>query len=176
MKGTLFSGESARDRIVALFDNETTATTAIARIVGEGGLDGDQVKLVRPGERHFGRKLEPDNDGIVRTAIRAHVSFCALGALAGLIVFGVLYARDLPEVVSNAAAAAGCCAFFGALLGLLAGGLMTARPGHQPVIAGVREAVRQGQWAIIVHPSTAAQYENTSRVLNDMAAKQVHSF
>jgi len=39
----------------------------------------------------------------------------------------------------------------------LIGGLLTARPDHAWVIATVRRAVRQGRWAVVVHPLSQQQ-------------------
>jgi hypothetical protein len=45
------------------------------------------------------------------------------------------------------------------------GGLITMRPDHDAVVAPVREAVNDGRWSVVVHPSTRSQLADTARTL-----------
>ncbi|GAA5786271.1 hypothetical protein GCM10007860_15310 [Chitiniphilus shinanonensis] len=175
MLSELISAERARTKIAALFDSEAAATGAAERVRRDAGVDRGQVRLVRPGEAHFGRKLEPEERGIVLTAIRAHLTLGLVGAVVGLIVYGVLYIAGIPAVVSSPVVAAALAASFGLVFGLLAGGLATARPDHQAVVAPVREAVHAGRWAVVVHPASPQQCDDALKVLHGASGEVVRT-
>ncbi|KPC55034.1 hypothetical protein [Amantichitinum ursilacus] len=175
MTGNLFSGEDSRTHVAAMFDSESLAATAAASLRADTGMDAPQVEVVQPHEAHFGRKLEPESRGIVRTAIRAHSMFGGIGLALGVALFGVLYSQDLPAIVSNPLPAVASCAFFGMVFGLLIGGVVTVRPDHQMVITPVREAVQGGRWAVVAHPRSARQADAALRVLRNMTNDVVRS-
>ena len=54
---------------------------------------------------------------------------------------------------------------FGTMFGLMVGGLLTIRPDHEAVIAPVREGVKSGRWAVVVHPASRQQFDDALRVL-----------
>ncbi|UXY14910.1 riboflavin biosynthesis protein RibA [Chitiniphilus purpureus] len=168
-------GETARTKIAALFDSESAAARAIAQVRDVAGIAGGQVRLVQPGDTEFGRKLEPESGGIVRTAIRAHLLLGAVGIVVSLLIYAVLFIADVPAVASNPGVAAAVMAFFGLVFGLLAGGLATARPDHQAVIAPVREALSAGRWAVVVHPASPRQCDEALRVLHGMSRDVVRT-
>ncbi|TJZ74824.1 riboflavin biosynthesis protein RibA [Chitiniphilus eburneus] len=175
MLSELISGERARTKIAALFDSESAAANAANRVQRTAGVPVGQVQLVCPGERHFGRKLEPETRGIVRTAIRAHVTLGLAGAVLGLIVYGVLYIAGNPAVVSSPYVAAVLAAVFGLVFGLLAGGLATARPDHQAVVTPVRDAIKAGRWAVVVHPASPQQCDDALKVLHGVSNEVVRT-
>ena len=120
MTGNMVSGEAAHTRIAALYDSEADATQAVDLVCSSAGLGADQVKLVHPHEAHFGRKphfgrkLEPDEDGIARTAWRSHLTLGACGLILGLLVVAVLYLQQVAWVVQNPWPSAGAGVFIGA--------------------------------------------------------------
>jgi len=65
--------------------------------------------------------------------------------------------------------------FFGGLIGLLLGGLLTARPDHVRVIATVRRAIRKGRWAVVIHPVSQRQLDLAMRELRTHSSRVVHS-
>jgi len=175
MTGNLISGEAANTRIAALYDTEADATQAVDLVCNTAGLSAGQVKLVHPHEAHFGRKLEPDEDGIARTAIRSHLTLGACGLILGLLVTGVLYLQNVAWVTQNPWPSALAGAFIGAMLGMMGGGLITARPDHQAVIAPVREAVLHGRWAVLVNPESPQQCDDAMRTLRGTHAEVMRS-
>lgn len=164
-------GEEASTKIAALFDTKSAANSAAERVCYEAHLKRGQVRLVHPYEAHFGRKLEPDNDGIVRTAVRSHLMMGALGAVIGLAVIGILHRQEVEAVIQNPGAAAGAAIFIGIVLGMLLAGLVTARPDHQLVITPVREAVQHGRWALLVHPASSQQCDDAMRALRNASSE-----
>lgn len=165
MTGNAISGEAASTKIAALYDNESEATQAVDLVCHSAGLSAGQVKLVHPHEAHFGRKLEPEGAGIVRTAVRSHLVFGGCGVMLGLLVVAVLYLQQVEWVTQSPGPATGAAVFLGAVFGMLAGGLVTARPDHQAVITPVREAVGAGRWAVLIHPASPQQCDDAMRTL-----------
>jgi hypothetical protein len=159
----LFFGERSLTKIAVVFDSRAGAQSAAAAVAAAGDLDTPQVRIVEPFDRAVGAKVEPEDNGIWRTIVRAHVACGALGALAGVVFYAVLRA----DGIAAAAAAPGlgllASAGFGALLGLMAGGALSLRPDHEWVLGPVREAARAGRWAVIVHPVSAEQRERVLR-------------
>lgn len=171
MTASPLSAEAASTKIAALFDTKSAASNAAERVCYEAHLRRGQVRLVHPYEAHFGRKLEPENDGIVRTAIRSHLMMGALGVVIGLAIVGILHRQGIEAVTQSPGPAAGAAIFLGLVFGMLLAGLATARPDHQLVITPVREAVQHGRWALLVHPTTSEQCNETLRALRNTTAE-----
>jgi len=175
MTGNMISAEAASTRIAALYDTEADATQAVDLVCSSAGLGADQVRLIHPHEAHLGHKLEPDDAGIAGTAIRSHLTLGACGLILGLLVMAVLYLQGVEWVARNPWPAAAAGAFIGAMLGMMGGGLITARPDHLAVIAPVREAVRHGRWAVLVNPESPQQCDDAMRTLRGTHAELMRS-
>src|SRR3546814_8321552 len=130
---TLFS-DLATTKIAAIFENEAAAASAAAALHSTTDLQATQLRLVRPHEKDYSKKLEPESHGIARTALRAHLILGVAGAVIGIAAWGLMYAMDLPAIVSSPQASAGAIIFFSAIGGLLLGGLVTAKPDTPLVI------------------------------------------
>src|SRR5690554_83073 len=124
---TLF-GERATTKIVVIFDTESAAATAAATLHANAKLQSTQLRMVKPHEKHFERKLEPETGGVARTAIRSHGILGVVGLLAGLVGWGILYLMGIPMITASPWASVGAFLFFGAIAGLMLGGLVTSRP------------------------------------------------
>src|SRR3546814_15535902 len=127
---TLF-GELATTKIAAIFENEAAAASAAAALHSTTDLQATQLRLVRPHEKDYSKKLEPESHGIARTALRAHLILGVAGAVIGIAAWALLYAMDLPALVSSPRARTGRTVFFSPSGGLALGGLLTATPDHQ---------------------------------------------
>ncbi|SHG87419.1 hypothetical protein [Pollutimonas bauzanensis] len=150
-------GERATTKIAAVFDSEAAAEEAAASVRSQAGLQATQVLLVQPHEKEYARKLEPEPQGVARTALRSHMILGLAGLVAGAIVWMALYVADLPAILSSPGVSALFVLFLGAIAGLLLGGLITARPDHQLVIQRVQTATEEGRWSLVVHPRDARQ-------------------
>ena len=171
MTGNPLNAEQASTKIAALFDTRSAASDAAELVCHEAHLRHRQVRLVHPYEAHFGRKLEPENDAIARTAVRSHLMMGALGVVIGLAIVGILHRQEVEAVMDSPGLAAGAAIFLGLVFGMLLAGLMTARPDHQLVITPVREAVQHGRWALLVHPTTPQQCHEALRALRNTTAE-----
>ncbi|NUO86938.1 MAG: riboflavin biosynthesis protein RibA [Cupriavidus sp.] len=171
MTANPLNAEAAATKIAALFDTKLAASSAAERVCYEAHLKRGQVRLVHPYEAHFGRKSEPQNGGMVHTAVRSHLIMAALGAIVGLAVVGILHRQEVDAVMQSPALAAGAAIFLGVMSGMLLAGLITARPAHQLVITPVREAVQHGRWAVLVDPTTPQQCNEALRALRNTTSE-----
>ncbi|AEC20036.1 hypothetical protein PT7_1496 [Pusillimonas sp. T7-7] len=174
MKKLLF-GESATTKIAAIFDTESAAAAAAATLHAETGIQAAQLRLIKPHDKGYSKRLEPESRGIARTAVRAHLSLGLAGGLIGLIAWGLAYLSGWGIITSSSQGSAIAFIFFSAIAGMLLGGLITARPDHQMVIQRVRDATQQGQWSLVVHPRSPKQRRATMNVLTRLGPEIVHS-
>ncbi len=168
-------GEKATTKIAAFFDTEDQLDTVAATLRARAQLQAGQLRTVRPGEHDFGRKLEPEGRGITRTAIRSHLILGLAGLAVGFIAWLALYLAGVTAIISSPGFGAGAFLFFGAIAGLLLGGLITARPDHQLVIQPVRTASEEGRWSLIVHPTDPQQCDAVMQVLEDQGVEAVRT-
>lgn len=168
-------GEQATTKIAAIFETETEAASAAATLHASAGLHTTQLRLIKPYEKEYSKKLEPESRGIVRTAVRAHLILGAAGAVVGAALWALLYAIGLPAIVSSPQASAGAILFFSIIGGMLLGGLVTARPDHQIVIQRVGEATQAGRWSLVAHPRNPRQCDAVMAALKGSGSEIVRS-
>ena len=177
----LIFGERSLTKVAGLFAGKGEAETVAQQLRETAGLDDPQVYVVGPPDGGaanspaFSRKLEPEQAGIWRTLIRAHVVAGSAGVVAGVLLYLGLLSADIAAVESTPGMSLVAMVFFGGLFGLLLGGLLTARPDHAWVIATVRRAVRQGRWAVVVHPLSQQQLNAALQELRAHSDRVVRS-
>ena len=150
-------GERATTKIAAIYDTRELATAAAESLSRGAGLESNQWTLISPQEKGFSRKLEPETQGIARTGIRSHLILGAVGFLAGVMLWALLYWMPITYIVASPVASAAVIVSFATILGMMMGGLITARPDHQIVILKVRKAAEQGKWSLVLHPRSPQQ-------------------
>lgn len=169
------TGEKFDHKVAAIFASESEAQSAAEAVQLSVGLEKKQVVVLRPGDPHEGRKLEPENGGIQRTMIRSHLWLGAIGAAVGLVLFGLVFASGVPFIVSNAVAACALFIGFGAVLGMMLAGLVSLRPDHQPYIIKAQTALRDGKSVVAVHAATLEQSKQAITELKRHHAQIVNS-
>jgi hypothetical protein len=165
MSDVLVTGEVSNSKLAAVFASRAAAAEAVDALVAGTDVEATQVKLIAPGERDIGIKLEPEGRNIWRTIVVSHARLGVLGAFAGLVLFAVLTWIGVAFVVNSPWAAAGVCLFFGAIAGLMLGGLVSLRPDHTPYIAAARAARDHGQTTVLVHALSAEQRSRAAEFL-----------
>src|SRR5699024_1470535 len=158
-------GEHYGSKSVGILENEREADRIVARLKDKIGLRSRQIRIIHPHETHYDRKLEPETQGIVHTAIRAHSILGLAGLVLGLLAWAIVFASGWPGVRCAPLLSAVALMFVSTAGGLMLGGLVTARPDHENVILHVRDAARQGKWSVVVHTDGAAQLAQTKRAL-----------
>ncbi|WP_018506932.1 hypothetical protein [Thiobacillus thioparus] len=174
-------GERSLTKVAGLFMNRSGAEDAAQQVKRTAGLDDAQVNLVgppdgdAPGSPAFSSKLEPEQAGIWRTLVRAHVASGTAGIAVGVLLYLGFIVAGNPAVMSTPGMSLMAFVFFGGLLGLLVGGLLTVRPDHLLVITSVRRAIRKGRWAVVIHPVTQAQIDRAVNELRGRGYRVVRS-
>ena len=153
---TLF-GEKATTKIAVVFKTEAQAIEAARSLKMAADLQSTQVQFIAPYEQQFSRKIEPEVQGIVRTAVRSHLALGATGLILGFVVWLALYALAWPTIRTTPVISAVALMFFATAGGMMLGGLITARPDHQVVIQRIRNAAQAGDWSLVIHPRDPEQ-------------------
>ncbi len=167
--------ERATTKVAAFFDDERAARNMAASLETQAGLKIDQVRVVQPGEKAYDRKLEPEDRAIARTAIRSHVLLGLAGAVVGVVLWALLYLLGITYIVSSPAVSAAVIIVFSFVIGMMLGGLVTARPDHQIVIQGVQNAAQQGRWSLVLHPRNPRQCDRVMTILDSAGADSVRT-
>jgi hypothetical protein len=165
MADHLVTAEVSSSKLVATFPSVDTALDAADALVAATDIEKPQLRLIAPEEVDLDIALEPEGGNLWRTLVVAHVRLGLVGALAGLVLFVVLWSSGVPYVVGSPWAAAAVAIVFGAIAGLLLGGLVLLRPDHSPYIEAARRAREEGQTTIIVHALSAAQRARAAKFL-----------
>lgn len=173
MGDSSITGELSNSKVAAVFPSEGAAREIAAHVRRTLQISDAQVQVITPGDRTPGRKLEPESRGILRTIIRAHVRLGLLGAAVGAAAFGVLWAMELPMIVNSAVMAAAVMVAFGAVAGLMLGGLVSLRPDHDVYINKVYAALGEGRSAVVVHAFSREQNAQAEALLRAASGEVV---
>lgn len=173
MADSPITGEVSNSKVAAVFANADTAREIAGQVRRALQLSEQQVQVITPFDRRPGLKMEPEDRGIFQTMVRSHARLGAVGVVAGLLVFAVLWARGVPWIVNSAVMAAAVLVGFGAVAGLLLGGLMTLRPDHDPYILKVRSALGEGRSAVVVHAFTRQQKVDAEALLGKASGEVI---
>lgn len=159
------TGELSNSKVAAVFPFEAAARDAAQAVAATLSLGAAQVHVITPDDKHPGRKLEPESHGIWRTIVVAHVRLGIAGAVVGLLAFAALYASDILFIVNSPLAAALVLLFFGAVAGLMLGGLVSLRPDHDRYVEATRDAMGAGDTTVVVHAFSAEQADQAAAFL-----------
>ena len=170
---TLLFGERSLTTVAALFAEGRQARDAAARVVRDARLPEKRVEVVGPGDTAVERKLEPEASGIARTLVRAHVVMGTLGLLAGLLAGEALILAGVAWAAASPLFTVGLTSVFGALGGLMLGGLVSIRPDRSLLDVKVESAIQEGRWAVIVHPVNPSEEERAVDVLEQKSGGEV---
>lgn len=165
MIGQALFGERALSKISAAFETQQEAESALKNLQASADFGSGQLQMVAPFEQDYGRKLEPESQGVARTAVKSHLVLGTIGFVLGILVWIVLYAMGMAIIRSSMVGSAVAIIFLMSVAGLLLGGLLTARPDHQMVIQEVRAATEAGKWSVVVHPLSPAQHDAATAAL-----------
>lgn len=169
-------GERYLSKVGAVFDSSQDARAAADRLRTEAGIRSVQVRVVEPDDPDMGRKLEPEAAGIAGTLARAHVTLGIAGMVVGLLIAALLVLMDVTAFTWNPWYTFIVMGFFGAIAGLLLGGLVSLRPDHDRLIAWVKEAARGGRWFVLVHARDHAEERKAKDSLEKLSDKVVGTF
>ena len=163
MSNTPLFGERSLTMVVATFRDCLAADAAASALRAD--LPLAEVELVRPRDRDFARKMEPDPQGIWRTAIRSHLILGLAGLALGFAVAVMLVVSGWPAAAASPFIAAVFLSVLGLFAGLMLAGLLTLRPDRSRVTMAIRRLNRAGRWTVVAHPTSPAQSERAVRCL-----------
>ncbi len=157
MSDTVITGEVSNSKVAAVFDTTSAARTAAEAVTQALDLQPVQVQVITPDEPRAEAKLEPESQGIWRTIVVAHMRLGIVGAIVGAAAFGAMMWTGVPYIVQSPWAAGLVMTGFGAVAGLLLGGLVALRPDHDRYIQATREAMDEHRTTVLVHAFSAEQ-------------------
>lgn len=166
------SGETLDHKLAAECGTVTEAEKVADDLCSVTSLSRGQVRVIAPEDAHKGSKLEPEDQGILDTAIRSHIWLGLAGASGGLLLFAVMAAAGLPFVVHNLIWAGALFAVFGSVVGLLLGGVYTLRPDHAAYVSRSTSALRKGYYVVAIHARDRDQISEAKRYLK---ARHIHT-
>jgi len=153
--------EKSLTLVAALFGDGRQAEMAAERLRQEQA----DVDVVKPGDKQWMRKVEPEGRAIRRGAWRSHVVLMAAGFVLGVLLSFLLIntwaAAALSPWLTGMAVT-----LFATLAGGMLAGLLTLRPDRSAVAMQVRDGLSHGRWAVVAHPrdeASAVQADDTLR-------------
>ncbi len=168
-------GEQSITLVAASFDGRQGAENAVLTLEEGAHLSG-ATQIIAPGDPAFDTKLEPEQKGIWRTAIRSHVLFGILGAVLGAATAVALILAPWPAASSSPGFALLFATAMGTMFGMIVAGLLTLRPDHGVVIDRVRQWLRWGRWVVVVRPVNEIHASAAYRMLKGLGAEPIRSF
>ena len=173
MSNAILFGERSLTLVAATFPDRIAADAAASALRAE--LPLAVIDLVRPRDAAFARKMEPDSQGIWRTAIRSHLILGLVGLALGLTVAAALVVAGWPAAAASPLFATVFLSTLGAFAGLMLAGLLTLRPDRGRVTMAIRRRNRAGQWTVVAHPTSPAQSERAALSLQKSGGKVMRS-
>lgn len=170
-------GERSVSKLAGLFDARPEAEEAATYLADVAGLRVTQLRVLGPEDAKrshrnlFGRAVEPEDAGIGRTIVRTHLAGSVVGAVLGMVLFAVLFFSEVPMIAASPVAAFLVLTGFATTFGLLVAGLLSLRPDHALMIDELRSALRARRWALVVHPTSAQQFDAAKSALQSSGAK-----
>ncbi|MFO7581077.1 hypothetical protein [Guyparkeria sp.] len=109
-------------KVSAVFNDYGRARDAVNALAAKAGFDSDQIELVKPHSRELSSKVEREIGAIFSTILRSHAALGVIGAVAGLILAGVLVGAGFDWATTTPGWVFGVFAVVGGAIGMLGGG------------------------------------------------------
>lgn len=161
-------GENYSHKISAEFDSQTDASSA-AKSLESAGIPLAQIRVIQPHDPNMGSKVEPDDQGIARSLVKAHVRFGVIGLVVGLVIAAVLVAIGPALARSSPVMTFVALGFLGAVLALLIAGAASLRPDHDLLIEKTRIASSKGRWTVVAHCASTEQQKLAKATMGESA-------
>ena len=158
-------------RVSAVFPNQSLADEASEALRNEVELKEKQIELVRPGDLGLERKLEHETTNMAWTIVRSHVGLGIIGFVAGLVLAAVLWGAGFDFAATRPGWLFILAGAVGAVIGLLAAGLVSVRPDHEPVILRAEQAAERGQWTVVAYARDEDEKHRVDEVLKEHSAR-----
>lgn len=174
MSTSIISGEQSNTKFLAVFATEAELEHCRTALE-QDGIDPNQLATIAPAEKNYARKLEPEAQGIERTAVRSHALFGGLGLLVGVVIWVALYASEVEFIVASPVISLLPFILLFPVAGMMIGGFVTLRPDQLIISEGVTQAQKKGQWSLVVHSRNANQKAHLEQWFKQASIHVVHS-
>jgi hypothetical protein len=164
-------GEQSLTKVGATFNDGASARDAAKRLPDKTGIGSNQIRVVEPGDADIDRKLEPETRGIRGTLWRAHATLGGAGLGLGLLVGLLLVTSGIRLFEWNPSYTFLVFGFFGAIAGLLLGGLVSLRPDHAQLAGWAKDAADDDRWIVLVHARDQDQARKARDALKVMSGR-----
>lgn len=155
-------------KVVAVFRQPEAAEQARDTVMSAAGLDDRQVRLVGPRSAPPGSASRDDHDDVAASAMRAPLTSALSGLSIALVAWSLMYLTDVVVIASTPLPSLVAMALFGTMLGLMVTPTIDA---DDPLMVDrVRQATRNGRWALVVQPLSLAQFERALAILQATGA------
>ena len=162
-------------KVGAAFDSVEKAELAADQLEQQFGIRFDAIEIVKPKDRSFEQKLEPEGKGIRNTVIRSNVTMGVVGVVVGGLVALCLHQLQIPMVVFSPYYTTFFVMALCGVGGLLLGGLISLRPDHDRLIQFSRQVTNQRRWMLLVHVETVEQKREVKKYLHRFSDEIVAS-
>jgi hypothetical protein len=150
----------------ARFDSRDSARKAVERLAAERVTAPAQVEiLARDGRMRAARGAE--SEATRQALVRWHVLLGAAGLLLGLLAGIFAWYSGFPWFHAMPVLMLVLFTVFGTVIGLLLGGLFSARPAKAWLAAAARDDARKGAYPVIVHATDHKQARRARELLAD---------
>jgi len=152
-------------KVTAVYPDAATAAEAIASLKGFGPGDFE-VQQLAPGDSDIDLAIEPEPEAARDTTARDTLAGGAAGTLAGGAVSGA--SAIIAPSLFMAAPVAGPLIMmgYGAMLGSVAGAIRGARPKQGELAALVKDALKAGNYVVIIHVADDEARQKVEGVIN----------
>lgn len=175
MSTSAISGEQFTSKVGAVFSDARRAQQAAHGLVANEGFGNEQVRIIHPHDKALSAKVQPERRGLALTIVKAHVTTGIAGLLVGVIFVYLLERMDFEFIEWSPWYSYGAGAFFGAMIGMLVGGLISLRPDQDLLIAKLKTATAQGRWSVVVHARDHGEEQRAKESLEKVSDEVVWS-
>ncbi len=162
-------------RVSAVFPNQKAADEASEALGNEARLDREQIELVEPDDPGLERKVEHETTNIAWTLARSHVGLGVIGFIVGLVFAAVLWGAGFDFATARPGWLFILAGAVGAVIGLLAAGLVTVRPDHEPMILRAEQASERGQWTVVAYARDEDEKHRVDEILGERSVRVTES-
>jgi hypothetical protein len=159
--------DPATVEVGARFASRTAAEEAVERLASEG-VALAQVEIL-DGEGHMQVARSVELRATRKALIRWHVLLGAAGLLLGVLLWLFAWYAESTLVLAMPLLMLFVAASFGAVAGLLLGGLLAVRPTKGWLAAAAQDDARRGDFPVVVHATDRKQAHRARQIL--VAAK-----
>ncbi len=158
-------------KVEAIFAARQEAEQAVKYLISETGIPLQHVQVIDGADPSYEKKLEPEPQLIRRTLWRTHGVLGLAGIILGLLLGLGLAIAGVGAVVANPALAIATLAFFGAMLGLIAAGVMSLKPQHDAVNMDAVQNLNEGKVLVLVMAEASEEAKRAKACLKPLAQK-----